>query len=112
MPQPATNTAGILTGSGLIRYLEGCRKHEMEAYDSLHAAAGEIAVGIRRAGGRWWAAGVDVRLLARRLTRPIRHAADLHLEAAKALGTCAMILNGSLPAGKTGGKRKEFDATK
>jgi hypothetical protein len=113
MAQPATNTAGVLTGSGFIKYLEGCRRHEMEAYDAIHAAAGEVAAGIRRAGGRKWAVGIDTRLLARRLTRPMRHAADLHLEAAKALNVAAMIFNASL-APQTGsrGKQKVFDASK
>jgi hypothetical protein len=114
MPQPAQEQADIYTGKGWLAYLERCRKHDMEAYDALHSAAAEIQASIRRAGGRaWWTMGVDARVLARRMTRPVRHAADLHLESAKSYKTAARIFKESLsPSSAKQAGHKQFDPTK
>jgi hypothetical protein len=93
---PAQQMNKLMTGSGLLAYLEAVRRNELEAYDALMEAAQIVRVGIRRSGGRGWALGLDVRLLARRITRPIEHAADLHMEAAKALATSALIFRQTL----------------
>jgi hypothetical protein len=114
MPNPARNLSNVLKGSGFINYLNGCRKDDMEAYDALHEAAQTVYQGIVRAGGgAGWAMGLDVRIIARRIRRAIQHAADLHLEAARAHGTAAGIYNATLgaPAADRADATKTFDPT-
>jgi hypothetical protein len=106
--------SAILSASGLQAYLEACRKQEMTDYDALHEAAVRLRKGIEKAGnGRWWAAGLDLKWVARKITRPMEHAADLHQEAAKALRVSWEIYLGTLGApqdGKVGAGT--FDPTK
>jgi hypothetical protein len=112
---PAQDMGDILTGTGFLAYLEKVRKNEMEAYDALMEAAHLLRVAIRRSSpGRAWAFGVDNRVIARKITRPIVYMADCHLEAAKAAGVSAAIFRGSL-AGPTSGSMaggKSFDPNK
>src|SRR5690349_9397177 len=111
---PASDLGGILTGTGLRKYLEACRKDDMAAYDALHEAAATLKAGILRAGGgRKLAMGVDVRIAARRITKPILHAAELHLAAAKAHGTAWSVYMQTLGAPMPDKvSAKTFDPTK
>lgn len=111
---PATDLSDILTGSGLRKYLEACRKDDMEAYDALMEAAAQLRTAIVRAGGgNKMLFGADVRVIARKITRPIRHAAELHLQAAKANGTAWAVYMQTLGAPAPGGpKGRVFDPTK
>jgi hypothetical protein len=85
---PAKNVGAILTGSGFHAYIEACRAFEMVQHDALHAAASILEHGIRKyAKGRKGMLGVDVKLAASKIVRPIRHAANMHAQAAKALST-------------------------
>lgn len=104
----------ILSATGLQAYLEASRRELMTDYDSLHEAAVRIRKGIEKSGaGRWWAAGLDLKWAARKITRPMEHAADLQQEAAKALLVSWEIYLGTLGApqnGKVGAGT--FDPTK
>ena len=85
---PAQDISGVLTATGLHTYINGVRAHLMRGYDGMHEASAVLRRGIERSGGgQWWAMGVDLRWAARKITRPIDHAADLQMEAAKALCT-------------------------
>jgi hypothetical protein len=89
---PANNTSGILTGTGLHAWIEACRRFEMAQHDAYHMAASILQKGIERyAKGRKGLMGMDVKLAARKITKPIRHVGDLHGEAAKALATAWMM---------------------
>lgn len=83
---PAKDISGILTATGLHAYIEGCRRFEMLQHDAYHMAASVLEQGIRRyAKGRKGMLGIDVKLAAQKVTKPIRHAGDMHGQAAKAL---------------------------
>jgi len=112
-PFPYDKLDGLLTGSGLHDYLNAVRAADMKAYDAQTEAAVQLERAIRRAGnGKMWAAGVDLRFVASRVARPLKHAGALHLEAAKAAGTAWAVYSGSLTA--QGGKVHSgvFDPTK
>lgn len=99
MANVARDLSGILTGTGFIAYLDKCRKDAVDAYDALCEAAEVVYRGVIRAGGgAVWAMGIDTRVVARRMRRAMRHAADLHLEAAKAEATAAAIYHATLGA--------------
>jgi hypothetical protein len=107
---PARDIDGILKGSVFLAYLAKCAAHDVSAYDALHEAATTIRKGIEKSGKRW-AFGFDVKWKAHQITRPLRHAADLHLESAKAYHvTRALFLGAFAEAGKP--KAGEFDPTK
>lgn len=114
MANAARNLDGILTGSGFIDYLDLCRKDAMEAYDALHEASQLVYHGIRRAGhGAPWAMGLDTRVVARRIRRALQHAADMHLEAAKAESVAASTYHATVGTAVTGRPDSSaFDPTK
>lgn len=97
----AEDISGILTATGLQAYLEACRKQEMAAYDALHEAAVRLRKGIEKSGSKW-AMGLDVKWAARKICKPIDHAANLHLEAAIALRVSWEYYCGTIGAPKKG----------
>lgn len=109
---PAKDMSGVLTGTGFLAYLEAQRRHEMEQYDALHEAAVRVRRGIiRYAKGRQGMMGIDVRIAARKITRPMHHAADMHLQAAKALSMTAQTYLGTLGVPAKAAPRS-FDPTR
>lgn len=108
---PAMDHSGIYTATGLQAYLERNRRHLIAGYDatSESSAALKLAI-VRMGGGNWWAMGIDTKWAAAKIARPIQHAADLQLEAGRALATAWEIYLGTL--GQPGTKRghaREFN---
>lgn len=108
---PAQQIPDPLTVPDWFAYLERVRSHLIAGYDALEEAQEVIRYGVRHSGIDGHAAllGLDIRVLARRVARPIGHAADLHLEAATALRTSEMLLRGALPSA---GKKRDPRALK
>jgi len=104
----------ILTATGLRAYLEQRRKTAMASHDELHEAAALLQRGIENMPGRWWAGGVDQKMLARRITRPLRYAADVEEAKAKALASVWAIYSSTIgapqPAERTA--RTAFDPSR
>jgi hypothetical protein len=111
---PAQDIPDPLTVSAWFKYLEVIRGHLVTGYDALQEAEGIIRDGVLRSGIEGHAAmlGFDVRLLARKVSRPIGHAGDLHLEAAKSLRTSEMLLRGALPESTKRRHPRALDVTK
>jgi hypothetical protein len=82
-------------------YLELLRSYLMSGHDALMEVEALIEDAVRHTDSlerHAWALGFDLRILARKVGRPIGHAGTLHLEAAKALRTSEMVLRGALPS--------------
>jgi hypothetical protein len=111
---PAQDIPDPLTVTTWFRYLEVVRGHLVTGYDALQETAVIIKEGVLRSGleGHPALMGMDIRLLARKVARPVGYAGDLHIEAVKALRTSEMLLRGALPES---GKRRHpraLDVTK
>lgn len=109
---PARDVSGILRATGLEAYLRKCAQHDVAAHDALHEAATLLRRGIERSGKRWLM-GLDVKWKAYQVTRPLRHAGDMHLESAKAYHVCLALYRGAFAeAARSRVLAGEFDPTK
>ncbi len=106
MAHPAMDTSGFEKGSAFRAYLERNRAHALAGEAGFRTAASEIR-GLIRA-----TAGLDPRayLTARRIARPLVHAADLCLDEAKMFQLCLDIYRGAYPPVQAGGQRAKFNA--
>lgn len=109
---PANDFSGILTATGFTAYIEKCRRHQMAQRDALLEAAAVLRRGIEKTG-KWYLGGLDAKWAARKITRPIRHAAYLHEEAAKALSSSHAVYLGTFgSAAKMKKDAASFDPTR
>lgn len=109
---PAGSLGDILTGTGYIKWLEDCAKAEFARADIYDEAATIVANGIKKQGRRWLR-GADVHFAARRLTRPLRHAAACHHEAGRALMLAKSLYRMQFADATTErAKAGEFDPTR
>lgn len=107
MAHPAMDTSGFEKGSTFRAYLERNRQHTLAAEAGLRTAASEIRSLIRATGAH------DPRVLldARRIARPLTHAADLAVDQAKMFQLCLDIYRGVYPPVQAGtGGRIRHDA--
>lgn len=100
---PALDMGDIFTGTGLIAYLDNNRKHLVTGYDALQEMAAQLRAAIRNSGNTRLP-GMNQRVVARQITRPVQYAADLHLEAAKGLSTAGSRFRQYFLANETGGR--------
>jgi hypothetical protein len=107
MAHPAMDTSGFEKGSAFRAYLERNRAHALAGEAGFRAAASEIRMLVRASGPH------DPRTLmaARRIARPLVHAADLSLDEAKMFQLCLDIYRGVFPPVQAGtGSRTRHDA--
>lgn len=109
---PAGDLGDILTGSGYLAWLDARVKEHLARADIIEEVAVVVANGIKKAGKRWLK-GADTYFVARRVTRPIKHAAGLEYECAKAFSLARALYRGAFAEATTqrAGAR-EFDPTK
>jgi hypothetical protein len=91
---PLMDTSDFEKGSAFRDYLEEARSVELECEAGLRAAAAEIRSLIRANKGQM---NPNAYLIARRVSRPLVHAADLHVDAAKMMGLCLALHRGAFP---------------
>jgi hypothetical protein len=94
MAHPANNTSEIFRPDGLKAYLDRQRAHALAGSDGYHAMAWELRRAVERMdkGSRF--GGVQTKFAARRLTRPLFHAAALAEDQAKMFALVWAIHNG------------------
>lgn len=80
----AADASDILKGSGLTKWQEGVRAEFVANHDALHEQAARLERGFKQRAKKW-ALGLDARYLTLKVCRPIRHAADLQMESARAM---------------------------
>lgn len=104
MAHPSIDTSGFETGTGFVAYLERNRAHALAAETGYRAAAAEIRSLVRAAGS-----GQDRPMAimnARRISRPLLHAADLQLDEARMFSLCLSIYRGAFPPVHATGTRR------
>ena len=107
MAHPSLDTSGFEKGSAFRAYLERNRAHSLAAETGYRTAAAEIRALVRAAGP---GLNPNNALLARRIARPLIHAADLQLDAAKMFGLCLQLHQGAFPpVHATTGARRRHD---
>lgn len=106
---PAHDYSGIAKGSGFKAYIEKNRAMYMAQHDALLAAASHLEKLIQTKG-RWWLRNLDAKFMARKITKPMRHAAALSEEAARALSSSWALYLGAFSVEKP--KTGDFDPTK
>ena len=98
----------IWTKSGLQRFCEGGRKQFLSAHDQLLVTADELEQALRTLPGHAGLFGVDTRSVARRVVKPLRHAAGLSHETAIAIQSTWRaylgLVDGPLQGQRHGGK--------
>ena len=98
----------IWTKSGLQRFAEGGRKQFLGAHDQLLVTADELEQALRTLPGHAGLFGVDTRHVARRVVKPLRHAAGLSYETAIAIQSTwtayMRLVDGPLQGQRAGGK--------
>lgn len=100
-----------------FKFLERLRSHLTSGHDAFMEVEALIEDAVRHTDSlerHAWTLGFDLRLLARKVARPVGHAGVLHLEAAKALRTSEMVLRGALPSPglKTPKHKHSLDVTR
>jgi hypothetical protein len=94
MAHPAT-TGDIYTPDGLKAYLDRQRAHALAGSDGYHAMAWELRRAVERMGNNSrFFGGTQTKFAARRLTRPLFHAAALAEDQAKMFALVWAIHNG------------------
>ncbi len=102
----------ILSGSGYVKWCRDQIKYHLTGYDAKMEAAAIVQRGIERSGRRWLV-GLDVKWTARRCVRPVKHAAALEWEAAKALSLALQLYQGAFAEATTErASAGEFDPRK
>jgi hypothetical protein len=108
-----TDTNHVLTASGLQAWTEAFRKLDMQLYDIAQEGASLLRVGIRNMpGGNPYLMGMDKTTVARRVSKPVFHLANLHFEAAKAASAANRIYVVQFAKPKHVNAGKVFDPTK
>jgi hypothetical protein len=108
MAHPAIDTSGFEKGSAFRAYLERNRAHALAGESGYRAAASEIRALVRASGGQY---NMNAALNARRIARPLIHAADLCLDEAKMFQLCLDIYRGTFPPVQADtGARRRHDA--
>lgn len=108
---PAGDLGDILTGSGYLAWLDARIKEHLRRADIYEEAGTIVENGIRKAGKRWLM-GADTYFTARRCTRPLKHAAGLEYEGAKALSLARALYRGAFADATTErASAGEFDPT-
>jgi hypothetical protein len=93
MAHPALDTAGIYTGSGLKAYLDRQRAHALVGSDAYRTVAWELRRAIERMGSGAFG-GPKAKLNARRMVRPLMHAASVGEDQARMFSLVWEIHNG------------------
>ncbi len=107
MVHPAIDTSGFEKGSAFRSYLERNRAHSLAAEAGLRAGASEIRQLVIATGHY----DPRVRLDARRISRPLIHAADLAIDQARMFQLCLDIYRGVFPpVHSTTGARTQHNA--
>jgi uncharacterized protein YfaA (DUF2138 family) len=107
MAHPSLDTSGFEKGTAFRAYLERNRAHALAGEAGFRAAASEIRALVRGTGGRFSAnSAID----ARRIARPLTHAADLAVDQARMFQLCLDIYRGVYPPVHAGsGGRRTHD---
>ncbi len=107
MAHPAMDTSGFEKGSAFRAYLERNRAHALAGEAGFRAAASEIRALVRATSTYDPRASFN----ARRIARPLVHAADLCLDEAKMFQLCLDIYRGVFPPVQAGtGARRTHNA--
>jgi hypothetical protein len=107
MANPLLDVKDFHKGSAFRDYLERSRAHTLAGETGLRAAAAEIRALIRTDGSQM---NPRAYLNARRIARPLIHAADLHDDAAKMFALCLALHRGAFPpVHATTGQRRSHD---
>jgi hypothetical protein len=111
-PHPATNTDDLLTGTGILKWLESIRAVEAEGSDATALAADIIARGVRKSSKIPW--GLNRIVVARRMRKAINHMAALQLEQARTASAVASIYRGFFgdPSTLKAASRQGLDPTR
>ncbi len=105
MAHPAIDTSGFEKGSAFRAYLERNRVHALAGEAGFRAAASEIRL-LVQAGSHDPRAAWN----ARRIARPLIHAADLCLDEARMFSLCLDIYRGVFPPVHATGSRRTHNA--
>ena len=107
MAHPAIIDTAITSGSALQAYLKRNQGHLFAGHVGTDAAAAQIHAILKATSGNW-AGGRQ----ATRIVRPLRHAADLQLEASKMFTLCLSLFHGAYPPVNQAGQRRKFEPHK
>jgi hypothetical protein len=94
MVNPLLDVKDFQSGIAFRNYLERSRAHTLAGETGLRHAAAEIRSLIRAGGGQM---NPRAYLNARRIARPLIHAADLHHDAAQMFALCLALHRGAFP---------------
>lgn len=95
MAHPATNVGNIYNPDGLKAYIDRQRAHALAGADAYYATAWELRRAVERMGGKSrFLGGAQTKFAARRLSRPLFHAASLAEDQAKMFSLVWAIHNG------------------
>jgi hypothetical protein len=107
MANPLLDINEFHRGSAFRDYLERSRAHTLAGETGLRSAAAEIRNLIRANGNNM---NPQTYLNARRISRPLLHAADLHNDAAQMFALCLALHRGAFPpVSATTGQRRSHD---